>query len=137
RGLRGGGRGSRPPPRCHHRRPPSPVLAVARGASRRQGPGPGGPRTRKPAFRLQPGQRVQVLAPPADPLLALPEAIPLAVVYEDADVLVIDKPAGLTVHPAPGHPGGTLVNAVLARATGISGIGGALRPGLVQRMAQD
>ena len=92
---------------------------------------------RKPAFRLRPGQRVQVLAPPADPLLVGPEAIPLAVVHEDADVLVIDKPAGLTVHPAPGRPGGTLVNAVLARVPGISGIGGALRPGIVHRLDKD
>ncbi|HTD46958.1 MAG TPA: RluA family pseudouridine synthase [bacterium] len=92
---------------------------------------------RKPAFRLRPGQRVQVLAPAADPLLVGPEAIPLAVVHEDADVLVIDKPAGLTVHPAPGHPGGTLVNAVLARVPAISGIGGALRPGIVHRLDKD
>src|SRR5207302_3107864 len=90
-----------------------------------------------PAFRLRPGQRVQVLAPAADPLLVGPEAIPLAVVHEDADVLVIDKPAGLTVHPAPGHPGGTLVNAVLARVPAISGIGGALRPGIVHRLDKD
>jgi len=92
---------------------------------------------RKPAFRLRPGQRVEVLAPAADPLLVGPEAIPLAVVHEDADVLVIDKPAGLTVHPAPGHRGGTLVNAVLARVPGISGIGGALRPGIVHRLDKD
>ncbi|HLW59924.1 MAG TPA: RluA family pseudouridine synthase [bacterium] len=92
---------------------------------------------RKPAFRLRPGQRVEVLAPPSDPLLVGPEAIPLTVVYEDADVLVVDKPSGLTVHPAPGHPGGTLVNAVLARVPDLSGAGGALRPGIVHRLDKD
>jgi 23S rRNA pseudouridine1911/1915/1917 synthase len=92
---------------------------------------------RKPAFRLRGGQRVDVLGPHADPISLHPEAIPIAVVHEDADVLVVNKPAGLTVHPAPGHPRGTLVNAVLARVPALAGIAGSLRPGIVHRLDKD
>ena len=67
----------------------------------------------------------------------LPEAIPLSIVYEDSDVLVIDKARGMVVHPAPGVESGTLVNAVLAHATDLSGIGGELRPGIVHRLDKD
>jgi 23S rRNA pseudouridine1911/1915/1917 synthase len=63
-----------------------------------------------------------------------PEAIPLVVLYEDADLIVIDKPAGLVVHPAPGHPSGTLVNALLHHCGDLAGIGGVLRPGIVHRL---
>jgi 23S rRNA pseudouridine1911/1915/1917 synthase len=65
------------------------------------------------------------------------EAIPLVVLYEDPDVIVVDKPAGLVVHPAPGHPGGTLVNALLHRCGDLAGIGGVLRPGIVHRLDRD
>jgi 23S rRNA pseudouridine1911/1915/1917 synthase len=92
---------------------------------------------RKPAFRLRPGQRIRVLGFPSDPVSVVPEAIPISVVHEDADVLVVNKPAGLTVHPAPGHPAGTLVNAVLARVPTLSGIAGTLRPGIVHRLDKD
>ena len=92
---------------------------------------------RKPAFKLRSGQRVEVRGPHADPSSLEPEAIPFAVVHEDADVLVVNKPAGLTVHPAPGHPRGTLVNAVLARVPALSGIAGSLRPGIVHRLDKD
>jgi 23S rRNA pseudouridine1911/1915/1917 synthase len=92
---------------------------------------------RKPAFRLQAGQRVRVLGLPSDPVSVDPEAIPLIVVHEDTEVLVVNKPAGLTVHPAPGHPRGTLVNAVLARVPDLSGIAGSLRPGIVHRLDKD
>jgi len=78
-----------------------------------------------------------VLGAPSDEVSVAAEAIPLQVVHEDADVLVVDKPAGLTVHPAPGHPRGTLVNAVLARVPDLSGIGGSLRPGIVHRLDKD
>jgi 23S rRNA pseudouridine1911/1915/1917 synthase len=63
-----------------------------------------------------------------------PEPIPLVVLYEDSDLLVIDKPAGMVVHPAPGHPSGTLVNALLHHCGDLAGIGGVLRPGIVHRL---
>jgi 23S rRNA pseudouridine1911/1915/1917 synthase len=69
-----------------------------------------------------------------EPLAAEPEAIPLAVLHEDADLIVLDKPAGLVVHPAPGHARGTLVNALLHHCRDLAGIGGALRPGIVHRL---
>jgi 23S rRNA pseudouridine1911/1915/1917 synthase len=94
-------------------------------------------RPRKAAFGLRAGHRVQVLAPPSEPLVVAPEPIPLAIVHEDADILVVNKPAGLTVHPAPGHPRGTLVNAVLARVPGLSGVAGPDRPGIVHRLDKD
>jgi 23S rRNA pseudouridine1911/1915/1917 synthase len=73
-----------------------------------------------------------VPAPAPSPLAA--EAIPLAILYEDEDLIVIDKPAGLVVHPAPGHAGGTLVNALLHHCGDLSGVGGVLRPGIVHRL---
>ncbi len=94
-------------------------------------------RPQKPAFRLRAGQRVRILAPPSDPVVVAPQPIPLQIVHEDADILVIDKPAGMTVHPAPGHPRGTLVNAVLAHVPDLSGIAGPLRPGVVHRLDKD
>lgn len=94
-------------------------------------------RPQKPAFRLRAGQRVRVLAPPHDPVGVSPEPIPLRIVHEDADILVVDKPAGMTVHPAPGHPQGTLVNAVLAHVPELSGVAGSLRPGIVHRLDKD
>ena len=73
-----------------------------------------------------------------EPAEALPQNIPLDVVYEDADLIVINKPVGLVVHPAPGHPDGTLVNALLFHCAGsLSGVGGALRPGIVHRIDRD
>ncbi|WP_420605663.1 RluA family pseudouridine synthase [Novosphingopyxis sp.] len=76
--------------------------------------------------------------PPPVPIDLQPENIPLDVVFEDAHLIVIDKPAGLVVHPAPGHPGGTLVNALLFHCAGsLSGIGGEKRPGIVHRIDKD
>ena len=75
--------------------------------------------------------------PPPEPAGIEPEAIPLDVVFEDDDVLVVDKPAGLVVHPSPGHWSGTLVNALLARDTAYGGIAGVERPGIVHRLDRD
>jgi 23S rRNA pseudouridine1911/1915/1917 synthase len=91
----------------------------------------------KAGLALAPGRRVQVTVPPPAPTALEPEAIPLRVVYEDADFLAVDKPAGLAVHPSPGHETHTLVNAVLAHCTDLSGIGGEQRPGIVHRLDKD
>ncbi len=92
-----------------------------------------------PSRSVRAGQCYAVQAPPTVPAAPLAQSIPLDIVYEDDDVIVIDKPAGMVVHPAPGSPDGTLVNALLghARATGgggLSGIGGVERPGIVHRL---
>src|SRR3712207_6021036 len=76
-----------------------------------------------------PGDRVEVTLPAPEPSALGAEEIPLAVVYQDEDLLVIDKPPGMVVHPAPGHRSGTLVNALLHAVKDLSGIGGVLRPG--------
>jgi 23S rRNA pseudouridine1911/1915/1917 synthase len=91
----------------------------------------------RPSLRLEEGQRVSVEVPPAVALEAQPEAIPLDVIFEDADLLAVNKPPGMTVHPAPGHPSSTLVNAILAHCGDLSGIGGVLRPGIVHRLDRD
>lgn len=88
--------------------------------------------------KMKAGEEVIVEIPEAEPYLtALPEDIPLAVVYEDPSLIVIDKPAGMVVHPAAGHYGGTLVNALLFHCHDLSGIGGVLRPGIVHRLDKD
>jgi 23S rRNA pseudouridine1911/1915/1917 synthase len=94
-------------------------------------------RPRKPAFRVRRGQAVEITVPPPAPSGLQPEPIPLDIVLEDADLLVVNKPAGLTVHPAPGHPSGTLVNALLSAVRDLAGIGGELRPGIVHRLDKD
>lgn len=88
-------------------------------------------------YRLREGDRLLGHAPPPVEPKAVPQDIPLDVVYEDQDVLVLNKPAGLVVHPAPGHPGGTLVNALLHHCPDLAGIGGVLRPGIVHRLDRD
>ena len=91
---------------------------------------------RRSAFKMTPGQRVHVTLPEVQEIEIKPEAIPLNILFEDDDVLVIDKSAGMVVHPAPGHPSGTLVNAVLHHAPDIA-INGTLRPGIVHRLDKD
>ena len=86
---------------------------------------------------VPPGAVIVIDVPPPEPAGIEPEAIPLDVVYEDADVLVVAKPAGLVVHPSPGHWSGTLVNALLARDTAYGGIAGVERPGIVHRLDRD
>ena len=86
------------------------------------------------ATKARAGQRISLTVPdPVEGDLA-PEDIPLDVVHEDSDLLVVDKPAGMTVHPGPGHRSGTLANAVLAHCPDLQGIGGTLRPGIVHRL---
>jgi 23S rRNA pseudouridine1911/1915/1917 synthase len=87
--------------------------------------------------RPRPGDRIVVEVPPPEAATARPEDIPLDIVYQDPHLLVIDKPAGMVVHPAPGHPSGTLVNALLHGVSDLSGIGGVLRPGIVHRLDRD
>ena len=95
-------------------------------------------RTAAKSCRLEGGELVEAELPDPEPTQALPQDIPLDVVYEDEDVIVVNKPAGLVVHPAPGHPDGTLVNALLHHCgSSLSGIGGELRPGIVHRIDRD
>ena len=89
-------------------------------------------------YRVSAGDVFSVTLPDAAPAKAVAQAIPLDVVYEDADVIVVNKPRGMVVHPAPGHPDGTLVNALLAHCgPSLSGVGGQLRPGIVHRIDKD
>ena len=92
---------------------------------------------RKAASTVAAGDRIEVDEPPPEPLEAAPEEIPRSVLYEDPELLVIDKPPGLVIHPAAGHPAGTLVNALLSHCNDLSGIGGAARPGIVHRLDKD
>ena len=100
--------------------------------------GPDGATVAEPARKVKAGERYRLaLPPPSDPA-PRPEAIPLAIVYEDEHLIVVDKPAGMVVHPAPGAETGTLVNALLAHCgDGLTGIGGARRPGIVHRIDKD
>jgi len=94
-------------------------------------------RPAKAGARLKLNQVVEVNLPPPEPSGLEPEAMDLEVVYEDEHLLVINKPPGLVVHPAPGHPSGTLVNALLARCPDLKGVGGVQRPGIVHRLDKD
>ena len=86
---------------------------------------------------IKAGDRIQVVTPIATPLDLIAQAIPLDILYEDEHLIVINKPAGLVVHPAAGHSDGTLVNALLAHCTELSGINGTQRPGIVHRLDKD
>ncbi|MBR0651475.1 RluA family pseudouridine synthase [Roseomonas terrae] len=91
-----------------------------------------------PAEPVRAGARYRLRIPPPAPATPQPQAIPLTILFEDRDLIVIDKPAGLVVHPAPGNPDGTLVNALLAHAgDDLPGIGGEKRPGIVHRLDKD
>ena len=93
---------------------------------------------RDPSARIGPGAQIAIDIPPAEPAEPKGEAIDLVIAYEDDDVVVIDKPAGLVVHPAAGHERGTLVNALIAHCgDSLSGIGGVRRPGIVHRLDKD
>ena len=95
-------------------------------------------RTAAKSCKLTGEETVEVTLPEPEPTEAVAQDIPLDVVYEDQDVVVVNKPVGMVVHPAPGHPDGTLVNALLHHCGGsLSGIGGQLRPGIVHRIDRD
>ena len=91
----------------------------------------------KAGMKVSDGDDIVVEIPPPVPAVPEPEDIPLSVVFEDDDIVVVDKPPGMVVHPAPGHFSGTLVNALLAHCPHLSGVGGVARPGIVHRLDQD
>ena len=91
----------------------------------------------RPAYLVQPGDEIAVELPEPEPSAARPEPLPLSIAYEDDDLLVVNKAAGMTVHPAPGATEGTLVNALLHHCRDLSGINGALRPGIVHRLDKE
>ncbi|MDZ4159900.1 MAG: RluA family pseudouridine synthase [Anaerolineaceae bacterium] len=88
----------------------------------------------KTGYSLEPGKVVELVIPPTQPTDLVPEAIPLDIVFESSDLIVVNKPAGMVVHPAAGHSNGTLVHAALAHAPELEGIGGEQRPGIVHRL---
>ena len=94
-------------------------------------------RRERPSHRLAAGARVVTTAPPSEESMPLAEHIPITIIYQDDDIIVVDKPPGLTVHPAPGHPRGTLVNALLAVAPELAEIRDTMRPGIVHRLDKD
>jgi 23S rRNA pseudouridine1911/1915/1917 synthase len=98
----------------------------------------GGATISDPSYRVKPGQSFAILVPEARPATPTAQAIALDIVYEDSDLIVVNKPAGMVVHPAPGNPDSTLVNALIAHCgASLSGIGGELRPGIVHRLDKD
>ena len=119
----------------------SQVEDLTRSAAQRlleQGAVTSGGKPLKKNAKTTPGMVVEVLLPDPQPVEIVPQNIPLDVVYEDDDVIVVNKPVGLVVHPAPGHPDGTLVNALLYHCgDSLSGINGELRPGIVHRIDRD
>jgi len=91
----------------------------------------------KPGYLVKAGDRIEVFLPDPKPAKPQPENIPLKIIYEDPDILVIDKPAGIVTHPAAGNYSGTIVNAVLFHCHDLSSIGGVMRPGVVHRLDKD
>lgn len=94
-------------------------------------------RAEKSGYSLVGGDRIQVIIPPPQPTALQPEAIPLQIIFENRNLMVINKPAGMVVHPAAGHATGTLVQAALAHAPDLEGVGGEQRPGVVHRLDKD
>lgn len=93
--------------------------------------------SQRPSYKVQRGDRISVTIPPPESMDIAAEDIPLDIVYEDEQIIVINKAKGMTVHPAPGSKHGTLVNAILAHSDDLSGIGGVERPGIVHRLDKD
>lgn len=94
-------------------------------------------RPTKASYKIRRGDEIEIRIPPTTPLDLIPEAIPLDLLYEDETLLVINKPAGMVVHPAPGHDQGTLVHALLHHCRDLPGIGGRERPGIVHRLDKE
>ena len=94
-------------------------------------------RQERPSHRLAAGARVVATLPPSEVAKLEAERIPFAIIYQDEDIIVVDKPAGLTVHPAPGHPSGTLVNALLTLVPELAASRDNIRPGIVHRLDKD
>ncbi|MDD2319743.1 MAG: RluA family pseudouridine synthase [Geobacteraceae bacterium] len=93
--------------------------------------------TARASLKLKGGEQILIEIPPPAPAVPIAEEIPLSILYEDADVIVVNKSAGMSVHPGAGTPDGTLVNALLAHCDDLSGIGGEIRPGIVHRIDKD
>ena len=91
----------------------------------------------KPSHRLKCGDRVDIGVPPPSAVNLVPQDVNFSVIYEDRSLIVVSKPAGVVVHPPPGHSEGTLVHGLLKHCTDLSGIGGELRPGIVHRLDKD
>ena len=91
----------------------------------------------KPSQKVRFGDTIVLTILPPKPLDLVPQEIPVSLIYQDDHLIVLDKPAGLSVHPGPGHPDGTLVNALLAHCPDIRGVGGVIRPGIVHRLDKD
>ncbi|HHY46164.1 MAG TPA: RluA family pseudouridine synthase [Firmicutes bacterium] len=91
----------------------------------------------RPSYRVRAGDVISGLVPPPEEPHADPEDIPIDILYEDSDIIVVNKPRGMTVHPGAGNPSGTLVNALLAHCGDLSGVGGVMRPGIVHRLDKD
>lgn len=94
-------------------------------------------RVARAAQRVRGGEQIELTIPAPIPAEPLPQELPLRVLYEDRDLLVLDKAAGMVVHPGAGHEDGTLVNALLHHVTDLGGVGGTLRPGIVHRLDKD
>ena len=93
--------------------------------------------SRPASYRVRPGDRVSLSVPPPEPSGLIPEALPLDILFEDRDLIVVNKPPGLVVHPAPGHRGGTLLNALVHHCPDLAEVGDLNRPGLVHRLDKD
>jgi len=94
-------------------------------------------RTRAASYKVQSGDRVALTVPPPEPSFLSAEPLPLDILYEDQDIIVVNKPPGLVVHPAPGHRGGTLLNALVHHCPDLASVGDLARPGLVHRLDKD
>ena len=92
---------------------------------------------RPASYRVRPGDKVSLTVPPPEPSFLTPEALTLDIVYEDQDIILVNKPPGLVVHPAPGHRGGTLLNALVHHCPDLAEVGDLSRPGLVHRLDKD